>query len=170
MYDLKPIRPDAVPAALQKAERYRLLNQPREAESICRDVLAVDPGNPQARAALVLALTDQFASDARAMLVDALDSVERLDDEYERTYLTGLVYERWAKAQLARGTPAHALLGWLRDALGRYEQAAALAPPGDDEAVLRWNACVRLIRDDPRLGGVERPHAAVRHAHEMPLD
>ena len=37
-----------MPAALEKALRYRLLNEPVEAESICRDVLEVDPDNQAA--------------------------------------------------------------------------------------------------------------------------
>ena len=43
--ELKRISQAALPAALAKAERYRLLNEPEQAESICRDVLAVEPKN-----------------------------------------------------------------------------------------------------------------------------
>ena len=39
MFELERISIDAVPAALEKAERYRLLNEPLMAESICLDVL-----------------------------------------------------------------------------------------------------------------------------------
>src|ERR1700722_16262182 len=60
MNDFKPISPDAVPLALEKAERYRLLNEPAQAESICLDVLAVDPDNQRALVMLLLALSDQF--------------------------------------------------------------------------------------------------------------
>jgi len=42
-FELKTLSPESVPRALAKAERYRLLNEPVEAESICLDVLAVDP-------------------------------------------------------------------------------------------------------------------------------
>ena len=44
-FTLKPISPEAIPEALQKAERYRLLNEPAQAESLCQDVLAVEPNN-----------------------------------------------------------------------------------------------------------------------------
>ena len=47
MPELKPISKEAIPSALAKAERYRLLNEPRLAESICRDVLRTDAGNQQ---------------------------------------------------------------------------------------------------------------------------
>ena len=60
MFQLKPLHKDAIPAALAKAERYRLLNEPGEAESICLDVLQVDPGSQDALVMLILALTDQF--------------------------------------------------------------------------------------------------------------
>jgi len=45
---------------LTKAERYRLLNEPEEAESICRDILDVDPTHEAALVNFLLALTDQF--------------------------------------------------------------------------------------------------------------
>ena len=32
---------------------------------------------------------------------------------------------------------------WLRHAMEWYEQAEALRPPGNVDAVLRWNSCVR---------------------------
>jgi len=42
MYELKRLTKEAVPRALEKAERYRLLNEPTEAESICQDILRVE--------------------------------------------------------------------------------------------------------------------------------
>jgi len=60
MSELKQLHKDAIPAALEKAERYRLLNEPGEAESICLDVLTVNPDNQRAIIVLLLALTDRF--------------------------------------------------------------------------------------------------------------
>ena len=60
MFELKRLSADAIPAALEKALRYRLLNDPAEAESICHDVLRIDPENQQALVNLLLALTDRF--------------------------------------------------------------------------------------------------------------
>jgi len=97
MFELKPLSPDAVPRALAKAERYRLLNEPNEAQSICLDVLAADPGNQQAITTMILALTDQFVSD-RSVVHEAQTMVSRLNDEYERAYYTGIILERRAKA------------------------------------------------------------------------
>jgi len=151
-FELKTLSADAVPRALAKAERYRLLNEPSEAESICRDALAVDPANQEALAMLLLALTEQFADGPRAF-GEATRATERLHDDYERAYFTGIIWERRAKAHLKHDGP---VLGpqvyeWLRDAMMWFERAEAIRPPGNDDALLRWNACARLIMHDRRL-------------------
>lgn len=170
MFELKPIHASAVPAALQKAERYRLLNEPHEAESICRDVLAIDPGNARAQFILVLALTDQFVGHFGVTMDDARQVAAMVEDEYERTYLCGLIFERWAKAQRHRGLPAQATLGWLREALLCFERAETLAAQDNDEAVLRWNACVRLLSADTRARQSELPAGLEEHGIDIPLD
>src|SRR5439155_12283505 len=144
-FALKAISPEAVARALAKAERYRLLNEPGEAESICRDVLGVDPDNQDALTSLVLALTEQFHDDA-STVVEAGATVGRLRDEYERAYYTGIVAERRAKARLRRGTPGCGPQAYegLREAMRWYENAEAIRPPGNDDARLRWHACARL--------------------------
>ena len=63
--ELKSLHKDAIPGALAKAERYRLLHEPWQSESICQDVLRIDPENEQALVTLILALTDQFDKGAR---------------------------------------------------------------------------------------------------------
>lgn len=169
MYELKPIHADAIPAALSKAERYRLLNEPREAESICRDVLAVSPDNVVARICLTLAISDQFSDPRGVQPKDALAVVEQIADEYERTYLTGVVYERWAKAELSRGMPADGPAFWIREAMQHFAAAEKLAPSENDEAVLRWNACVRLMQRDARLQS-SAPSPAAFEQREIPLE
>jgi hypothetical protein len=32
-----------------------------------------------------------------------------------------------------------------------YERAQALRPPGNDDAILRWNTCARMIMRDPEI-------------------
>lgn len=145
--DLKRISHDAVPHALEKAEQYRLLNDPELAESICLDVLAVDPGNQRNLRTLILAISDQFANQSsRVGPRDALEHVAKLSSEYERLYYTGLIAEREARAFLGRthGT-AHAFFGF-RQAMSWYEKADALAPSGNNDARLRYNTCVRTIQ------------------------
>src|SRR6476646_2169312 len=104
MFQLKTLSAEAVPRALEKAERYRLLNEPTEAESICRDALHVDATNQQALAMLLLALTDQFTDNPR-VFAEASSAAERLHDDYERAYYTGLIRERRAKAHLKHDGP-----------------------------------------------------------------
>ncbi|MGE3704050.1 MAG: hypothetical protein AB7I13_02180 [Vicinamibacterales bacterium] len=163
MHELKALSTDAVPRALTKAERYRLLNEPGEAQSICLDVLAADPDNQEAVRTMILALTDQFVADpARAR--EALATAEGLHDEYERSYYSGIVQERRAKAQLAHDTPhgGSRAYEWLCDAMRRFEQADAKRPPNNEDARLRWNACARLIDSDTHIGPlVEEPHEPV---------
>ncbi|MCA1560519.1 MAG: hypothetical protein LC804_09725 [Acidobacteria bacterium] len=152
MFNLKPLSRDAVPGALAKAERYRLLNEPGEAESICLDVLEVEPGHPQALIVLLLSLTDQFG-DVPGAVHRAHDVAAGLPDGYERAYYSGIVCERRAKAQLSRGGSAAALgtYEWLIEAMNWYEQAETIRPPGIDEAILRWNACARVLMRHPHL-------------------
>jgi len=145
VFDLKPLSPQAVPAALEKAERYRFLNEPAEAESICLDVLRADPENQRALVLLLLALTDRFGKGYAVGITQAEEILPRLKGEYERLYYAGVISERRGKAQLARGTPAFVVGDWFRDAMSHYEKAAALRPPGNDDALLRWNTCARII-------------------------
>lgn len=146
MSAFKPISPDAIPLAIEKAERYRLLNEPAQAESICLDVLAVDPDNQQALVMLLLALSDQFATGSPDCLTEAEAVVPRLHGEYERLYYTGLIWERRGYARAVRGGPGSTTTAyeWLRTAMNFFEQAERLRPAGNDDAILRWNSCVRL--------------------------
>ena|SRR5438105_142789 len=154
MYSLKPLSRDAVPAALAKAERYRLLNEPTEAESICLDVLQIEPENQEALIMLILALTDQFprtSGSSRTAPSRAGDLIARLSEPYDREYYAGIIRERRAKAVLDRDSYAAAATAveWLREAMGCYERAEAIRPAHNDEAVLRWNACARLLQQLP---------------------
>jgi hypothetical protein len=145
-FELKSISEGAIPAALDKAERYRLLNDPEQAESICRDVLRVDGDNQAAIRCLVLSLTDLFASgNHHGSAREARSLIGQLADEYERAYMLGLVAEREARALLARHGVQSAAYHGLREAMERYEEAEALRASGNDEALLRWNSCARTI-------------------------
>ncbi len=149
MFKLKVLSKEAVPRALEKAERYRLLNEPVDAESICRDVLQVDPDNQKALVMLLLALTDQYAGrggDVR----EARDVLSHLRDEYDRAYYGGIISERRAKAHLEHGS-GFAAYDLFREAMDSYDKAHAIRRPGNDDAVLRWNACARILMRHPDL-------------------
>ena len=153
MFELKPLSKEAVPSALEKAHRYRLLNEPLEAESICRDVLQVDPENQDALVTLFLALTDQFddRDHPGSAVAQARETLSRFRDEYSRAYHRGILCERQAKAHLKRGRAGHDAYEWLREAMELYEQAAAIRPAGNDDSILRWNACARILMGNPHL-------------------
>ena len=153
MFQPRPISKEAIPAALMKAERYRLLNEPGEAESICLDILQIEPSNQEALVSLVLALSDQFREEtasSRTAASRADEFLSRLTDEYDRLYYSGLIRERRAKAALQRDRYAapHAA-EWLREAMSFFERAEAVRPTHNDDAVLRWNACGRLLQHLP---------------------
>jgi hypothetical protein len=162
MLELKPLSAEAIPRALEKAERYRLLNEPGEAESICLDILTIDSENQQALVILLLARTDQF-EEWGGDVAQALEVIPRLRGEYERAYYAGIICERHAKAQLKRGGPGSASMAWsgFRDAMQLYTEAEALRPPGNDDARLRWNTCVRILERHPDVQPrVDEPYEA----------
>ena len=156
-FELKRLSREAVSRTIAKAERYRLLNEPGEAESICRDALDAEPDNQEALVMLLLALSDQFQDDPEAV-AQAWACAERIANEYDRAYYSGIICERRAKAQLHHGAPrcgSRAYEG-LREAMAWFERAEAIRPAGNDDALLRWNTCARLIMRDRRLvPGVE---------------
>jgi hypothetical protein len=149
--ELKRLSHDAVPGALAKAERYRLLNEPAMAESICLDILEVEAQNQPALTTLILAITDQFSlHDAGGHMARAQALIPRLADEYARVYYGAIIRERRARAHMG-GRPASTVRDWLLEALAGFERAIALRPAGNDDAILRWNACVRTLGTLPAV-------------------
>jgi len=146
-YKLKRISTAGIPEALAKAQLYRSLNEPEEAESICRDILAVDGQHQLALRVLGLALTDQFTGGPSDRVRETEEIFKRLSDPYERLYYAGIVYERRAKAQFNAGQPPHVLLPLFEQALHTFAEAEKISPLGNDDAILRWNRCVRLLQN-----------------------
>src|SRR5512144_1485624 len=102
MPELKTLSKEAIPAALEKAMRYRLLNEPGEAESICLDILAADPDNQEALVMLLLAITDRYGRGYGVGSMQAQDVLARLRNPYEKAYYAGIIHERRAKAKLLK--------------------------------------------------------------------
>ena len=146
-FELKPIHRDAIDAAMEKMKRYRHFNEPENAESICRDILRVDPDYREARIGLLLCIADQFGRKLTERWAEAMEIVETLQGEYDSLYYRGILCERRAKAHYNRRTPQGGCLThtWLTKAMGYFEQAAEYSPPGVDDAILRWNTCARMI-------------------------
>jgi hypothetical protein len=157
MPDLKKISPDAIPRAIQKAERYRLLNQSWATESICLDILEVDSANQPVLVMLLLALTDQFGGEPGALVRRAQTVLERITDPYQRAYYAGIISERLGHAQLAHGAMHAEALAHesLQAAMKAFERAEALRQPGNDDAILRWNTCARAMAQRPLAEPVE---------------
>jgi hypothetical protein len=148
---LRHITKEGVTAALAKAHRYRVLNDSAAAESICLDVLMVDPTNEEALVMHVLAITDQFDLGHGEDLKRAELALTSLKGEYKAAYYRGIVSERWAKSVLKRNLPRgeEMVWEWMESAFEAYAKADSLKAAGNDEAILRWNACVRLLAANP---------------------
>ncbi len=155
-FELKSLSDSAIPEALEKAHRYRLLDEPWQAESICLDVLRVDPRNQTALVTLLLAITDQF--DANVSTTRAREVLRSMQGDYERAYYAGIISERSARARMKQSLPGANAKAYqeFRDAMRYYEQAEAFRPPGNDDSILRWNTCARTLMSHHEL----RPPAA----------
>ena len=148
-FKLKSISKAGIPEAISKVELYRSLNEPEEAESICRDILAVEPENQLALRLLGLAITDQFCGDANDRYAEVETLFQALVERYERLYYTGLLHERRAKAQMRVGRPPHTLAPLFEEAMRCFSEAEMIRPTGNDDAILRWNRCARLLQSHP---------------------
>jgi hypothetical protein len=148
-FKLKTISKAGIPEAISKVELYRSLNEPEEAESICRDILAVEPEHQLALRLLGLAITDQFCGDAPDRYGEAETLFQGLAERYERLYYVGLLNERRAKAQMRVGRAPHSLAPLFGEAMRCFAEAEMIRPPDNDDAILRWNRCARLLQSHP---------------------
>jgi len=66
---------------------------------------------------------------------------------------TGIASGRSGQALLHRGGMGSGGMAYdaLRDAMSWYERAEAIRPAGNDDAILRWNTCARLISGNSHL-------------------
>jgi hypothetical protein len=147
--ELKKISKSGIAEALTKVELYRYLHEPEEAESICRDIIAAEPNHQLGLRMLGLAITDQFTGGGSDRYAEVERIFQSLTNPYERLYYTGLLHERRVKAQLLAGRQAHTLLPLLEQALHCFAEAEKIRPHDNDDAILRWNRCVRLLQSRP---------------------
>jgi hypothetical protein len=154
---LKSISHAGIGAAIAKAERYRYLNEPEEAESICRDILAVDSSHQMAQRILGLAISDQFTGGSNDRFAEAATIFSGLEEQYARLYYAGILHERHAKAQLRAGRPTPAVAAELEEAMRNFEGAEKTRPAGNDESILRWNRCARLLETLPQPQTPDEP-------------
>ena len=159
-FKLKPLSKDGVDSALRKAEHYRLLNQPKLAESICLDVLEIYSGNQKACIVLLLSLTDQFGPSMLSAVKHAQTLASSLKDEYARLYYTGIILERQGNVALSSGVHGsdYDAYEWYLEAMEFFEKAEKKSTAGNNDPVLRWNTCARTIM---QYNLVERPSDAI---------
>lgn len=152
---LHAIHADAIDLALEKAKQYRSLLEPEIAESICLDILHVDENNPQALIVYILALTDQLRHAEKQTQMKAIrKAIEKLDSQYQRYYYTGLLNERRARFLVSQPMSHSFAYDYFMEAMQCYQQAQQICPKNNDEAILRWNSCIRTIEKEklqPRL-------------------
>jgi hypothetical protein len=77
-----------------------------------------------------------------------------LETAYDRAYYSGIAWERRAKACYDAGRLGSSgyVYDWIVKALGLFEEAERVRPTGNDDAILRWNACVRFLQRHKELG------------------
>jgi tetratricopeptide (TPR) repeat protein len=148
---LKTISLEGIAQALAKAQLYRFLREPEESESICQDILAAEPENQAALRLQGLCITDQFKGDLSDRYAEAEGIFRRLADRYAQHYYLGILSERRAKAQLRAGLPSLSAVSFIEEAMGHFEEAEKIRPAANEEAVLRWNRCVRLLEKLPQV-------------------
>lgn len=152
MIELKTLKPEAISFALGKAKRYRFLNEPDDAESICLDILATEPDNQEALITLLLSLTDKFAqSGLNPSFNQAKTLVARLGTSFCKSYYMGIIYERRAKFHLKQGGPGAGASSydWFVKAMDMYNEAQSGCDPKNQDAILRWNSCARILNTNP---------------------
>ncbi len=166
MIKLKTLSPESIPSALLKAKRYRLLNEPNEAESICLDILAAAPNHQEALVLLLLALTDNFGNELNRSFQKALEAADLLHEQASRTYYTGIIYERRAKVHLRQGGPGSGSMAhdWFMQALESFDWTIKAQGLHHEDAVLRWNSCARILNMHPEVKPMESDNS------EMLLD
>lgn len=171
MFEMKTITSESIPEALKKAERYRLLGEPDDAESICLDILTVEPENQHALITLILALTDKFSmGDLSPSYEKARELVEKLDKARGKTYYLGILYERRAKYYLKKGGPGskEASYAWFIKAMDSFEQALTDCDPPNQGAVLRWNSCARILNSNPDIKADSEKVEMLLDSYETP--
>src|SRR5262249_25712470 len=132
------------------------------------DILQVDPDNQEAVAMLILALTDSFGGPTAVPPKLAHDLVPRLRGEYDREYYAGIIWERTAIAWLRSNLPrsGKAAFDCFQQAMDCFERAEVVRPPANDDAMLRWNSCARMLMRHPDIATVDEPEEVAANLGE----
>jgi hypothetical protein len=147
MFEFKQLGKEAIPAAIEKAKQYRLLNEPGAAQSICLDILEIEPDNQEALVINILAMTDRLNRDYSVDNSQIQTYLNRITDGFQKAYYTGIVFERRAKAILRKGSlgSEDTVFELFRQAMECFDKAESLSSDQNDNAILRYNHCLRII-------------------------
>ena len=147
--ELKTLGADQVSSALAAAEQCRAGGEAETAESICTDILEVDPGNARAIELLLWSRVDLLGEGRYGGVERAQEALALVQSDFERHYLEGVICEQQARFLIGkRGRhSSRVAYDWFRHAMDAFEEAARIAPDRP-EASLRWNACLRSIERD----------------------
>ena len=168
-HKLKTIAASGIAEALSKAQLYRYLREPEESESICQDILAADPENQAALRLLGLSITDQFTGDMNDRYGDVESIFRRLTSPYAQHYYLGILSERRAKAQMRAGRPNYVVAALIEEAMRHFDAAEKIRPEANEESILRWNRCVRLLEKFPE-GTWQEPETRFGDDDTAPID
>ena len=97
----------------------------------------------------MLAITDQFGANNSSFYTEANKLCNQLQNEYERYYYQGIIEERSGKAVLKRSSPRVTYIAYeyYRNAMHFFEKADKISSEDNQDAILRWNACIRGIQE-----------------------
>lgn len=147
--NLHDIHTDSIELALDKARQYRSLLEPEIAESICLDILHIDPENQKALVLYILALSDQLHHAGKKTQVQSIEeAIQKLQSRYQQHYYTGLLHERRARFMLTQSMARVFAYDYFIEALQSYQKAEKIRPEHNDESILRWNSCIRTIEKE----------------------
>ena len=147
-----------------------MLNEPGEAESICLDILETDPENQPALITLLLALTDRFSKGYGVSDTQANHCSRGSRANTSAPTTRGFWPSAGPRRNSRRDTPGPVITPTMivrSDAAVR--EGRNVRPPGNDDALLRWNTCARMMaknklaaRDEDRTEPVLEYGAARR--------
>lgn len=145
------IHKDSIDIVLDKARQYRSLLEPDLAISICLDIFAVDAQHQEALVIYILALSDTLSHGGTGTHKPdkkILNAIKQLKSKYQQDYYQGIFYERKARSLMRHAMSRSFAYNLLFQAIECYQKAEKLSPKGNDDTILRHNACLRTIENE----------------------
>ncbi len=138
------IHKNTINSALDKAKQYRLLLEPELAVSICLDIFNIDKKHQETIIVYILALSDNLSKQKNDTKI--FDAIKLLTSEYHKKYYTGIYHERKALSLMKGNMSASFAYNLFTKAMDFYKQAIEISADDNDDAILRYNSCIRIIQ------------------------